>query len=335
MKKAESVFLPIILCLSLFVHASEYFEISSALSELEQLMLRPLSDLEHKSSSLSGHHTHAQNHQNTLKDGEAGLPLGDVKNIKNWSITHIAELFSRTMYRAHEEFILKHIDQLFLDYANKLDVKGDVDIVSFFIAYACIFNAVYMSTSMTSWPLMDSDFSHAINTMNDLLNSIQKNSSMKILPTTNFNRGFDDEKEFSDSDSDDTGDEEDNNWPSSLSLFYELEKKRSDTALTILQRAQKFKTIKMGDLFDEYHVGKILIFSLVSDMWVMDNFLTPFYEKAHRAMNSSSMRIQAQSIVHMLQCSGWLKGENMKNPYLNSLKVLLKTLVDKGGSKDS
>lgn len=332
MKKAESVFLPIILCLSLVVHTSEYFEISSALSELEQLTLTLPSALEHKSLSLSAHHAHAQKHQNILKDGETGLPLGDVKNIKNWPITHIAELFTRTMYRAHEEFILKTIDQLFLDYADKLDVKSDVDIASFFIAYACIFNAVYISTSTTSLAMMDVNLSCAINTMNDLLNSIKHGSSIKNLPITNWEFASDDEKECSDNDTDDTSDEEDNNWPSSLSLFYEFEKKRADAVVTILQRANKFKTIKMGDLFDDYHVGKILIFSLVADTWFMDNFLTPFYKIAHRTMSSSSLRIQAQSIVHSLE--DWLKEQDMKNPYCNSLKALLESLV-KDGTKGS
>ena len=75
--------------------------------------------------------------------------------------------------------------------------------------------------------------------------------------------------------------------------------------------------------------------SLVADTLVMDNFLTPFYEKSHRKMNTSSSRIQAQSIVRMLKSSAWLKENDTKNPYLDSLKFLLDSLIDADENKSS
>lgn len=328
MRKAWSVFLPMILAINFVAHAYEYFEIESALSALEQLTSTFPSPVDHDAPSLSKHDALGQKHHKTSDGDLAGLPLGDLKNIKNWSINLIADLFTPTMYRAHEEFILTSIDKLFLDYARKLKVESDVDSVSFFIAYVCIFNAVYMSISMTSLPLMDSNLSLAVNTMNDMLNAIKHWAPLKKLPTNHVEYGFDDGNEFFDSDSDDASNEEDNIWPSSLSLFYEFEKKRADAVASIMQRAQKFKNIKMGGFFDEYHVGKILVFSLMASPWVMDNFLTPYYKNARCTMNSSSMRIQAQSMVHMLQSYGHVKDQNTKNPYLHSLKVLLGSLVN-------
>jgi len=323
MKRKDQIVLLIIgPIISLIGYTSDFFEISQAFFNHEENGVNIYSNHDINKNELA----HNKTSKNDYPDNNDGLPLGNLKNLENWPLSQIVDLCQRPMYRAHEEIALHHWQSVLLTYAQRLNVESNLDMVSFFIAFATVANAAYASTWMVSNNISNDDFSAGINMINDTLNLIKYSSPIMTAPLIRSLFSLDDEAPHSDSDTDESGNDDDDAWPSPLPLMYELQSRAANTLFAVVRRLTKGKIGKINYHVDEYHVSKIIVLSLAAEPGVMNDFLIPFYNQAHKKMQSSTMRIQAESIAHTLKHRFVAPSSHDKNPYFAALTVIIDCL---------